>query len=37
LVSLASLTKHLIIRMEKKKGNPRSKSSKEHKISLSQV
>jgi hypothetical protein len=36
-VSLALITSHLRTRMRKKKGNPRSKSSKEHKISLSQV
>jgi hypothetical protein len=36
-VSLASLTKHLRIRMEKKKAKPSNKSNKEHKKTLSQV
>jgi hypothetical protein len=36
-VSLASITNHLRKEMRKEEGNPRGKSSKEHKISLSQV
>jgi hypothetical protein len=36
-VSLASITNHLRKEMRKKQGNPRGKSSKEHKISLSQA
>jgi hypothetical protein len=36
-VSLASLTKHLRIRMEKKKAKPSNKSNDEHKNTLSQV
>jgi hypothetical protein len=31
------ITSHLRTRMRNKKGNPRGKSSKEHKITLSQV
>jgi hypothetical protein len=37
LVSLALLTKHLGTRMRKEESNTRGKSSKEHKITLSQV
>jgi hypothetical protein len=36
-VSLASLTKHLRIRMGKEKAKPSNKSNKEHKNTLSQV
>jgi hypothetical protein len=36
-VSLALITNHLRKEMRKEEGNPRGKSSKEHKISLTQV